>query len=92
MNCHDRGVFSNFEQARSARSRIDENIEVVIFFLPAEWGICFTVCLMRHLILARAWEHVEHSECKVRSPRPDAADGALVKGFNIPISRDNMKL
>ena len=34
--------------------------------------------------------YLEHCGCKVQSPRPDAADGAMVKGFKD--SKDNMKL
>ena len=51
INFHDRGVFSNFERARKARAKIDENIEVVKVFCRQSGVFGFTVCLMRYLIL-----------------------------------------
>ena len=38
----------------------------------------------------RAQERLKHCGCKMHSPRPDATDGALVKGFQD--SKNNMSL
>ena len=38
----------------------------------------------------RRYVRLEHCGCKVQNPGPDAADGALVKGFQD--SKDNSKL
>ena len=49
MNFHHRGNFSNFERARSAGSRIAENIEVVniIYCRPSDvFGLPYVLCIM----------------------------------------------
>ena len=51
INFYNRGVFSNFERAQSARSRIVENIELVKIYCRPSDVFGLPICLMRHLIL-----------------------------------------
>ena len=46
MNFHDRGVFSNFERARRARSKIAKNIDAMkLYCRPSEiLDLSFVLC------------------------------------------------